>query len=160
MKIATNKVALINYTLSNDQGEVLDSSEGAEPLAYIHGAGNIIPGLETALQGRQKGDSFKVSIPAEEGYGERDDRLTQVVSKDMFSGVDEIEIGMQFHAQTDAGMQVITVTAVEGDEVTIDGNHPLAGETLHFDVEIVEVRDASSEELDHGHVHGTGGHHH
>ncbi|NNM51748.1 MAG: peptidylprolyl isomerase [Pseudomonadales bacterium] len=160
MKIATNKVALINYTLSNDQGEVLDSSEGAEPLAYIHGAGNIIPGLENALQGRQKGDSFKVSIPAEEGYGERDDRLTQVVSKDMFSGVDEIEIGMQFHAQTDAGMQVITVTAVEGDEVTIDGNHPLAGETLHFDVDIVEVRDASSEELDHGHVHGTGGHHH
>ncbi len=160
MKIATNKVALINYTLTNDQGEVLDSSEGAEPLAYIHGAGNIIPGLENALDGRQQGDAFKVSIPAEQAYGERDDRLTQIVPKTMFSGVDDIEIGMQFHAQTDAGMQVITVTAVEGDDVTIDGNHPLAGETLHFDVEIVEVREASSEELDHGHVHGTGGHHH
>ena len=160
MKIATNKVALINYTLTNVQGEVLDSSEGAEPLAYIHGAGNIIPGLENALDGRQQGDAFKVSIPAEQAYGERDDRLTQIVPKTMFSGVDDIEIGMQFHAQTDAGMQVITVTAVEGDDVTIDGNHPLAGETLHFDVEIVEVREASSEELDHGHVHGTGGHHH
>jgi FKBP-type peptidyl-prolyl cis-trans isomerase SlyD len=160
MQIANNVVAHIEYTLTDDQGTVIDSSVGGEPLAYLHGAGNIIPGLEDALEGKTVGDSFKVSIAPAEGYGEKSDALLQVVPKEMFQGVDQIEVGMQFHAQTDHGMQVITVAAVDGDNVTVDGNHPLAGQTLHFDVKVVEVRAASEEELEHGHVHGAGGHHH
>lgn len=160
MQIAKDKVASIEYTLTDDQGQVLDSSVGGEPLAYLHGAGNIIPGLEKALEGKTVGDTFKVSIAPAEGYGEKDESLQQVVPKRMFAGVDEIEAGMQFHAQTDHGMQVITVAKVDGDNITVDANHPLAGQTLHFDVKVMEVRDASSEELDHGHVHGAGGHHH
>ncbi len=160
MQIAKDKVASIEYTLTDDQGQVLDSSVGGEPLAYLHGAGNIIPGLEDALEGKQVGDSFKVSIAPADGYGEKDESLLQVVPKKMFAGVDEIEVGMQFHAQTDYGMQVITVAAVEGDNITVDANHPMAGQNLNFDVKVVEVRDASAEELEHGHVHGPGGHHH
>ncbi len=160
MQIAKDKVASIEYTLTDNAGEVLDSSVGSEPLAYLHGAGNIIPGLEKALEGRQAGDTFKVTIAPADGYGEKDDSLTQQVPRRMFGGVDEIEVGMQFHAQTDHGMQVITVAAVSGDMITVDANHPLAGQTLNFDVKVIEVREASSEELDHGHVHGAGGHHH
>lgn len=160
MQIANNVVASIEYTLTDDQGTVIDSSAGGEPLAYLHGAGNIIPGLEDALEGKKVGDSFKISIPPAEGYGEKNDALLQVVPRSMFQGVDQVEVGMQFHAQTDYGMQVITVAKVEGDNVTVDGNHPLAGQTLNFDVKVVEVRAATSEELEHGHVHGPGGHHH
>ena len=160
MKIADNKVALIHYTLTNADQDVLDSSEGQEPLAYIHGHGHIVPGLENALDGRSKGDRFSVTVSAQEGYGEHDERLTQAVPRQMFSGVEEIEVGMQFHAQTEQGMQVVTVVSVADDTITIDGNHPLAGQDLHFDIEVVDVRDASAEELEHGHVHGEGGHHH
>ncbi len=160
MKIADNKVALIHYTLTNADQDVLDSSEGQEPLAYIHGHGHIVPGLENALDGRSKGDRFSVTVSAQEGYGEHDERLTQAVPRQMFSGVEEIEVGMQFHAQTEQGMQVVTVVGVADDTITIDGNHPLAGQDLHFDIEVVDVRDASAEELEHGHVHGEGGHHH
>lgn len=160
MQIANNVVASIEYTLTDDQGTVIDSSVGGEPLAYLHGAGNIIPGLEEALEGKQVGDSFKVSVPPSEGYGEKDEALLQMVPRSMFRGVDEIEVGMQFHAQTDYGMQVITVAKVEGENVTVDGNHPLAGQNLNFDVKVLEVRAASAEELEHGHVHGAGGHHH
>jgi FKBP-type peptidyl-prolyl cis-trans isomerase SlyD len=160
MQIAKDKVASIEYTLTDAAGQVLDSSVGGDPLAYLHGAGNIIPGLEKALEGKVVGDAFKVSIAPADGYGEKDDSLLQTVPRRMFAGVDEIEVGMQFHAQTDHGMQVITVANVEGDNVTVDGNHPLAGQTLNFDVKVVEVRAASTEELEHGHVHGAGGHHH
>ena len=160
MKIADNKVALIHYTLTNATQDVLDSSEGQEPLAYIHGHGHIVPGLENALGGRSKGDRFSVTVKAAEGYGEHDERLTQQVPRQMFSGVDEIEVGMQFHAQTEQGMQVVTVVGVSDDMITIDGNHPLAGQDLHFEIEVVDVRDASAEELEHGHAHGEGGHHH
>lgn len=160
MQIANNVVALIEYTLTNDQGEVLDSSVGGEPLGYLHGAGNIIPGLEDALEGKKVGDSFKVSIAPADGYGEQNEALLQVVPREMFQGVEQIEAGMQFHAQTDHGMQVITVAKVEGDNITVDGNHPLAGQTLHFDVKVIEVRAATQEEQEHGHVHGHGGHHH
>ncbi|MFZ5561045.1 MAG: FKBP-type peptidyl-prolyl cis-trans isomerase [Pseudomonadota bacterium] len=160
MQIANNVVASIEYTLTDDQGTVIDSSVGGEPLSYLHGAGNIVPGLEDALAGKKVGDSFKVSIPPAEGYGEKNDALLQVVPRSMFHGVDQVEAGMQFHAQTDYGMQVITVTQVEGDNVTVDGNHPLAGQTLNFDVKVLEVRAASEAELEHGHVHGPGGHHH
>lgn len=160
MQIANDVVASIEYTLTDDQGNVIDSSVGGEPLTYLHGAGNIIPGLEDALAGKKVGDSFKVSIAPAEGYGEKNDALLQVVPREMFQGVETIEVGMQFHAQTDYGMQVITVAAVEGTNITVDGNHPLAGQTLNFDVKVTDVRAASAEELEHGHVHGPDGHHH
>lgn len=160
MLIANNSVVAIAYTLTDENGTVIDTSAGGEPLVYLHGAHNIIPGLENALTGKQVGDKLTVNVPAAEGYGEYNPDVVQVVPRQMFSGVDTIEVGMQFHAQTDHGMQVITVAAVEGDEITVDGNHPLAGVDLNFDVEVVSIREASAEEISHGHVHGAGGHHH
>jgi FKBP-type peptidyl-prolyl cis-trans isomerase SlyD len=160
MQVAKNKVVSIDYTLKNDAGEVIDSSEGHEPLLYLHGAQNIVPGLEIALEGKAAGDRIQVSIAPAEAYGERNEALQQAVPREAFQGVEDLEVGMQFRAESDAGQQIVTITAIEGDEVTVDGNHPLAGETLNFDVTVVEVRDASAEELEHGHVHGPGGHHH
>ncbi len=160
MQISKHKVVTIEYTLTNDQGAVLDTSEGGEPLAYIQGVGGLIPGLESELEGKSSGDALSVSIPPEQGYGERDEALVQVVARDMFAGVDDLEVGMQFQAKSDEEEQVVTVSKVEGDEVTVDGNHPLAGETLNFEVTVVDVRDATAEELEHGHVHGPGGHDH
>ncbi len=159
MQIAKDKVALFDYTLTNDAGDVLDSSQGGEPLAYLHGAQNIIPGLEKELEGKVVGDSLKVTVEADEGYGEYNEALTQVVASNMFEGVDKIEEGMEFQAETADGVQVIRIAKVDGDNITIDGNHPLAGERLHFDVAITEVREATAEELEHGHVHtGSCGH--
>ncbi|AJD46819.1 FKBP-type peptidylprolyl isomerase [Alcanivorax sp. S71-1-4] len=161
MQIAENAVVAIHYTLTNDAGETLDSSrERNEPLAYLHGHGNIIPGLENALTGKQAGDALKVTVQPAEGYGERHDEMIQDVPRDAFQGVDDIQPGMQFQANTETGPRLFTITEVNGDTVTVDGNHPLAGATLHFDVEIAEVREASAEELSHGHVHGPGGHDH
>lgn len=160
MKIAENCVASFHYTLTDSTGKVLDSSEGQEPLSYIHGAGNIIPGLEDALEGKVVGDKLVVSVTTDQAYGVRDDSMIQELPATMFTGIDSIEVGMEFHAETEHGLQVVTVTKVEGDQVTIDGNHPLAGVDLTFDVEITEVRAASEDELDHGHVHGEGCDHH
>ncbi|MBI39497.1 MAG: peptidylprolyl isomerase [Leptospiraceae bacterium] len=160
MQIAKDKVASIDYKLTDDSGSVLDSSEGRDPLFYLHGNGNLIAGLEEALEGKGSGENIQVSVPPEKGYGLRNDALIQDVQKSMFQGVDKIESGMQFQAQTEAGTQIFTVVAVEGETVKIDGNHPLAGETLHFDVTVRDVRDATDEELSHGHVHGPGGHQH
>ena len=160
MNISENCVASIHYTLTDGAGKVIDTSEGQEPLAYLHGAGNIIPGLEKALLGKVVGDKFNVRIPASEAYGVRDDSMVQELPSNMFSGIDNIEVGMEFHAETEHGLQVVTVTKVEGDNITIDGNHPLAGVDLTFDVEVAEIRAASAEELEHGHAHGAGGHHH
>lgn len=160
MKIAENCVASFHYTLTDSTGKVLDSSEGQEPLSYIHGAGNIIPGLENALEGKAVGDKLVVSVTADQAYGVRDDSMIQELPATMFTGIDTIEVGMEFHAETEHGLQVVTVTKVEGDQVTIDGNHPLAGVDLTFDVEITEVRAATEDELDHGHVHGDGCNHH
>lgn len=161
MQIEKHKVAAIEYTLTNEAGDVLDTSEGQAPLAYIQGTGQLISGLEEVLEGKSAGDEIQVTIPPEKGYGVRNDDLVQVVNRSVFQGVEELEVGMQFHAQSDAGdTHVIWIADIDGDEVTIDGNHPLAGETLSFDVKVVEVRDATSEELDHGHVHGPGGHAH
>lgn len=160
MQIAQHKVVLIHYTLRNDAGDVLDSSSGGDALAYLHGQGNIIPGLEKALEGRQAGDKLNVKVEPAEGYGLRDAQLVQQVPRRQFGGAD-VQPGMQFHAQTSQGhRRVVTVTRIVGDMVTVDGNHPLAGENLHFDVEVADVRDATAEELEHGHVHGPGGHHH
>jgi FKBP-type peptidyl-prolyl cis-trans isomerase SlyD len=160
MQIANNKVVSIHYKLTNDAGDILDSSEGQEPLAYLHGLGNIIPGLENALSGRALGDKFSVTVAPADGYGERDNEMVQSVPKSAFQGVDQILPGMQFQAQSPEGMQLVTVIDVDGDEVILDGNHPMAGITLTFDVEVTEIRDATAEELEHGHVHGPGGHHH
>lgn len=160
MNIAKDTAVLFHYTLTNDKGEVLDSSSGSEPLAYLHGGGNIIPGLEKALEGKAAGDKLKVTVPPEEAYGKLDAALIQQVPRRAFQGVAKIEPGMSFTTQGPQGMMRVTVTKVLGDMVTIDGNHALAGETLTFDVEITDVRAASQEELDHGHIHGPGGHHH
>lgn len=160
MLVAHNKVVSIHYTLTNDSGAVLDSSSGGEPLAYLHGNGNLIPGLEKALEGRGSGEKLNVKVAAAEGYGVRDPSLVQDVPRRAFKGIDDIRVGMQFQADSNQGPRMVTVTRIAGDMVTVDGNHPLAGEDLNFAVEISEVRDASEEELDHGHVHGAGGHHH
>ena len=157
MQIANNLVASIHYTLTNAAGEKIDSSIGAEPLGYLHGIGNIIPGLENALEGKKVGDTFTVDIAPEDAYGERSEEMTQVMSREVFQGIDEIEVGMQFTADSPSG--VVTVTAVDGDDITIDGNHPLAGEALNFDVEVVDVREATADELANGHVHGAGCNH-
>ena len=161
MLIANQHVVAIDYTLSNDAGEVIDSSGGAEPLVYLHGAGNIIAGLENALLGKTVGDELDVSIEPEDAYGEYSVELITSLGREMFEGVDELEVGMQFHASApDGGMQIVTVRDIDGDQVTIDGNHPLAGQQLNFKVKVISVRAASEEELAHGHVHGEGGHQH
>ncbi len=160
MEIAADRVVLIHYTLKGDDGAVIDSSDGGDPLAYIQGHGNLVVGLEKALEGKQEGETIAVSVPPAEGYGQYDAALIQRVPKRSMQGSGEIKKGMQFQARTDDGMRVFTVTAVVGDMVTLDGNHPLADQTLNFDVKVVTVREATAEELEHGHVHGAGGHHH
>lgn len=158
MQITDKTAVSFHYTLTNPSGEQLDSSRGEEPLLYLHGAGNIIAGLEAALAGKSAGDTFSVTIPPEDGYGELEPEMVQVVSKKMFEGMD-VEVGMQFHADVSHGSGIITITEIDGDDVTIDGNHPLAGETLIFDVEVVDVRPATDDEMAHGHVHGSGCNH-
>jgi FKBP-type peptidyl-prolyl cis-trans isomerase SlyD len=154
MKIAPNQVVSIDYELKNDDGEVLDSSAGQEPLTYLHGTGGLIPGLEKALEGKAAEEELEVTIAPEEAYGEFDDTLVQKVTTAAFEGVEKVEPGMQFQAQGNNGeLQSITIVAVEGDDVTIDANHPLAGQTLHFAVQIRNVREATDEEKDHGHAH-------
>ncbi len=152
--IADKVVASIHYTLTDSDGQVLDSSEGAQPLQYLHGAGNIIPGLEKALEGQAAGASLQVSVSPAEGYGEVQPGLIDVVPMAAFQGVDKVEPGMAFEARSPSGQaQRIVVKSVEGDQVTVDANHPLAGQELNFDVQVVEVREASEEEIAHGHVH-------
>ena len=161
MTIKENSAVSFHYTLTDDAGQTIDSSAGQDPLAYLHGAGNIIPGLENALEGKVVGDQLNVAVTAEEGYGPVQEELIQEVPRSSFQGVENIEIGMQFEAQTGQGGAVpVTVTAVTDETVTVDGNHPLAGKSLNFDVTIEDVRDATAEELEHGHVHGVGGHQH
>ena len=160
MEVSADKVVLIHYTLKDDEGAVVDTSAGGEPLAYIQGHGNLVAGLEKALEGKRGGNKVVVSVPPEEGYGRHDPKLIQRIPKRSLQGAGQVKKGMQFQARTDDGMRVFTVTAIVGDMVTLDGNHPLADKTLHFDVDVVDVRDATSEELEHGHVHSAGGHHH
>ncbi|MBV35293.1 FKBP-type peptidyl-prolyl cis-trans isomerase [Kangiella spongicola] len=160
MQIEENKVVKIEYTVKTEEGVLVDTSEGNEPLAYLHGHKNIIPGLENALVGKAVDDELSVTVTPEEAYGERHEQLIKEVPMQAFQGVDKVEPGMQFNAESPQGPQLITVTKVDGDTVTVDGNHPLAGVTLNFDVKVVEVREPSEEELSHGHVHGAGGHEH
>lgn len=160
MEIANEKVVQIHYTLTNDAKEVLDTSDGREPLAYLQGRKNIIPGLESALEGKAKGDKLNVSIEPKEAYGEVMAELVQTVPVTQFDSPENVKVGAQFQVQMGQGMGIATIKEVNGDQVTLDMNHPLAGQTLHFAVEVVEVRDATAEELEHGHVHGPGGHQH
>ena len=152
--IGDKLVVSMHYKLTDDDGNVLDSSEGGAPLAYLHGAGNIIPGLEQALTGKAVGSELEVHVEPADGYGELNPDLLQVVPRAAFQGVESIEVGMAFQAQgPEGGAQRIVVKAVEGDEITVDANHPLAGVALNFAVEVVAVREATQEEIDHGHVH-------
>jgi len=156
-KIEANKAVEIHYTLTNDAGETVDTSRGEAALPYIHGNENLVPGLEKELEGKKVGYKIKTSIAPADGYGEVNPEMTQAVPRDVFQFDGEIEVGMRFEAEAEHGVELVTVIAVDKDTVTIDANHPLAGETLNFDVEVVSIRDATSEELEHGHVHGEGG---
>lgn len=160
MQIGERTVASFHYTLTNDAGTVIDSSAGRTPLTYLHGAGNIVPGLEKEMVGRRIGDVFNVVVEPEEGYGMPNPMMIQVVPREAFQGVETLEVGMEFQAQTPQGPMSVAIASIDGEEVTVDGNHPLAGKTLYFAIEVTGVRDASLEELTHGHVHGEGGHHH
>lgn len=160
MNIAQNAVVSIHYTLTNDAGETLDSSSGGEPLAYLHGNGNLIPGLESALEGKKAGDKLSVRVAPGDAYGEVDKSLVQRIPRRSLKGIPDIRVGMQLQAQSERGPRTITITQIVGDMVTVDGNHPLAGQNLNFDVEVTGVREATEEELAHGHVHGPGGHDH
>ncbi|MDR2862991.1 MAG: peptidylprolyl isomerase [Puniceicoccales bacterium] len=163
MKIAANTVAAFDYTLTNAKGEVLDSSQEAQPLEYLHGAGNIITGLESALEGLSAGDEKQVVLQPADAYGEHEPSLVVSVPRSRFETGDTIEIGMRFHAQTPEGIRVVAVRAINGDTVTLDGNHPLSGEVLHFSVKVVSVREATPDEISHGHPHhecGCGHDHH
>jgi len=151
--IANDKVVTIEYTVTDENNQVLDSSEGREPLKYLHGAGNIIPGLESALAGLKAGDEYEVEVAPADAYGEHNPQLVQDVPRAAFEGVDQIEPGMVFNAQGPQGQVQVTVTGVAEDTVTIDGNHPLAGKTLTFKGNVVDVRDATEEEVQHGHAH-------
>ena len=159
MQVADNMAVSIHYTLTNDDGEVLDSSIGDDALVYLHGRENIISGLEKALLGKVVGDKFNVRIAPEDAYGELMEEMIQVISRDMFEGIDDIEVGMQFHADVSSGSGVVTVVNIDEDDITIDGNHPLAGLALTFDVEVLDIRPATEEEAAHGHIHGAGCHH-
>ncbi|MFE3189772.1 peptidylprolyl isomerase [Nocardia sp. NPDC059240] len=161
MSIAADKVVSIEYTLTDDDGEVLDTSVGDEPLIYLHGAENIVDGLEKALEGRNAGDEVVVVVEPEDGYGEYLAELVSTVERDAFVGIDELEVGMEFEAEApDGDSQIVVVRAVDGDEVTIDANHPLAGQRLHFAVKVIDIRDATADELEHGHPHGDDDHEH
>jgi FKBP-type peptidyl-prolyl cis-trans isomerase SlyD len=159
-QVGKDKVVAIDYTLTGTDGQVIDSSRGGEPLTYLHGAGNIIPGLERALEGKAAGDEITTTVAPDQGYGQKNPGLVQPVPRAQFPGVKDIAVGQQFQAQTNHGPRVVTVVGLTDDTVTVDANHPLAGETLNFAVKVVEVRDATQQELDHGHAHGPGGQHH
>lgn len=159
MQIAENSVVTMTYTLTNEQGDVLDQADTSHPFVYLHGASNIIGGLEKALTGKQANDSMKVTIAPEDAYGVRDERMTQQIPREMFGEIpaDKLVPGAQFQAQTNGGIEIITIAAVDGDTITIDANHPLAGVALTFDLTVLDVRAATEEEVAHGHVHAHGG---
>ncbi len=157
--ISQDKVVGIHYTVKTQEGNVLDQSKEDQPLQFIFGRGMLIKGLEDALAGKTQGDKFDAEIEPANAYGERHDGLIQTVPRSLF-GENEVSVGMQFRASTDNGEQSVMIVDVKDDEVTVDGNHPLAGVALTFDVEVVEVRDADPSELEHGHVHADGNHDH
>lgn len=156
MNIEKDRVVSIDYELKDSEGKLIDRSEG-EPLTYLHGNDNIIPGLERQLEGKKAGDRLAVVVAPADGYGERDEELIFAVSKSDFAEPEKIEVGMQFQAHQEGGVNIVTVVGISKDEVQVDANHPLAGKTLHFDIDVKEVREASAQELEHGHVHAASG---
>lgn len=161
MKIEGKCVVSIDYKLRDEAGEILDASGSGDPLVYLHGVGALVSGLENELTGKSKGDNIRVKVAPSEGYGEVMPQLIQKLPRETFQGVENVEVGMEFEATGEGGhIMVVRVEKIEGDEITINGNHPLAGMTLDFEVGVTDVREASEEELEHGHVHGAGGHHH
>lgn len=156
MRVAKETVVAIEYTLKDDQGNIIDASGERGPMEYLHGAQNIIPGLEQGVEGLGAGDTKNVLVPPQLGYGEYSEKLLQQVPLSAF-GANTPQIGMRFHAETNLGMRVLTIKKIEGEEVTLDGNHELAGKTLHFDIKVVSVRAAEPTELAHGHPHQSGG---
>lgn len=160
MKITKNSIVTIAYQVRTADGVLVDEAAIEAPLSYLHGANNLIPGLEKALEGKEPGDSLDIEIVSAEAYGDFNDALVQNVPKEVFMGTDNLEVGMRFLADTDQGSVPVVITAIDGDTVTVDGNHMLAGQDLKFHVDVVDVRDATEEELQHGHVHGADGHHH
>jgi FKBP-type peptidyl-prolyl cis-trans isomerase SlyD len=157
MQIAAGTVVSMDYALKDDEGTLIDQSQPGSPLTYLHGHGNIIPGLEAALIGKSIGEAVEVRVSPENGYGEPNPALEQVVPRERFQGVEDLQVGMQFQASTDQGPISVRVVKVEDDDVTVDGNHPLAGKHLNFNVTVQEIRDASEEELQHGHPHQADG---
>ncbi|MBX2847599.1 MAG: peptidylprolyl isomerase [Acidiferrobacterales bacterium] len=161
MIIQKNSVVTMHYELKDNTGEVLDSSSGQEPLVYLHGSNNIIVGLEEQLEGKAVGDKVNAEVSPEKGYGMPVEALVQTVPSEAFGEeIKQVEVGMRFQAETEQGPVPVVVTAIDDGMVTVDGNHPLAGKELFFDVSITEIRDATAEEIEHGHVHGPGGHQH
>jgi FKBP-type peptidyl-prolyl cis-trans isomerase SlyD len=157
MKISKNSVVIMHYAVSDTEDTLIDSSYDSKPLEIIHGTGYLIPGLEDALVDHQSGDKFEVEVTATQAYGERFDDYVQTVPKSLFEGIDDLAVGSQLRASTDDGEQTVIVIDVQDDEITVDGNHPLAGIDLKFEVEIIDVRAATEEELAHGHVHSPEG---
>jgi len=158
--VEKDKVVSFDYMLKDSDGNKLDSSEGGEPLSYLHGAGNIIPGLEAALSEKSAGDTLSAVIAPEDGYGQRSEEQVAKMPRENLQGIEDLAVGMQLQAQTPGGPRMGRVPEVDDETVTIDANHPLAGVTLHFDVTVTDVRDATAEEIQHGHAHGVGGHQH
>lgn len=157
MEITDGTVVAMDYALKDDEGTVLDQSQPDQPLTYLHGHKNIIPGLESALTGKTVGDTVDVRVAPEDGYGEPNPALEQVVPRDRFQGIESLEVGMQFQASTDQGPISVRVVKVEDDDITVDGNHPLAGKHLNFNVTIQDIRAGTEEEIAHGHIHQGGG---
>jgi FKBP-type peptidyl-prolyl cis-trans isomerase SlyD len=159
MKVSLNKVVAIHYTLTNNEGTVLDSSNGRGPLNFIHGLGHLIQGMEEGIDGKEVGNKFQLKVSPEKGYGNYQNEMVQQVPLSAFAG-QEIKVGMQFEAGTDEQRFLVNIKAIDAETVTVDGNHPLAGVELNFDIEIIDIREATEDEIAHGHVHGPDGHHH
>jgi len=160
MNIAKDTVVQFHYTLKDDKGELIESTEGKDPMAYLHGHSNIIPGLEKALEGKAVGDSFTVTVEPQDGYGQRKEDAMQRISLKHLQGARKWKPGMMAFVETDQGYRQVTVVKVGKFNADVDTNHPLAGMTLVFDIQIADIREASEEEKAHGHAHGVGGHHH
>lgn len=158
--VSEGKVVVFHYTLTNETGEQIETSKDKQPLPYLHGANNIVPGLEKEMEGKEPGDSFEATIPPAEGYGQREEPGPQKVDRGEFPEDVELYEGMQFTGEAEGGQLIpLWITDIEGDQISVDHNHPLAGETLNFEVEIVDVRNATDEEIEHGHAHGVDGTH-
>jgi len=160
MVVTKDKIVAIDFTLKDSAGQVLDDSDDGQPLSYLHGVGMLLEGLESALEGKAAGDTLQVIVEPNRGFGEFDDVKRKQVRRSEFAEIEDLAVGMQFRVNAEDEFVVVTVVDVNDDEVTVDGNHQLAGVTLHFDVKVREIRDATEEEIEHGHPHGPGGHEH